>query len=341
MSASGSTWHANEPLYLANRSYIVINGGTSNVGGGTTDLQATSNGTGLNTQVSVSAIDVSGATNITIENFGCGPLYQHTSTSDTEPGADSGGCVFANPQAANITIENSTFHDTPDGILFSVADTGALNMNVYGNTFYNIDHDLFTTCGSGGTSSGFYFHNNLIYNWSNWDTTSDSFHHDGWILNYTSGETCTDVYDYNNQYYGNMGQDNTSPIFWDNNGGTLDSAYVFNDFFTNTNPTYTWNDGINVMPSYPGGAVHFWNNTVVCPPSGGSALQTEGQNMDVRNNLESGCSEYFGTSNATSATVAAFDYNLYAAVVASGNGDFDFLAKSTTSGETLAQQFSA
>lgn len=341
MSASGTTWHANEPLYLVNRSYIVINGGTNNVGGGTTDLQATGNGTGLATQVSISAIDVSGASNITIENFGCGPLYQHTSASDTSPGADSGGCVTANPQGANITVANSTFHDTTDGILFSVANTGTLNMNVYGNDFYNIDHDIFTTCGSGGTSSGFYFHNNKIHDSANWDTTADAFHHDGWILNYTTGEACTQVYDYDNQYYGNIGQMNTSWIFFDNNGGTLDAVYVFNDVFMNSNPTYTWNNGINIMPNNSGGSAHIWNNTVICPVSGGIGLQTEGQNMDVRNNVSSGCGNFFDTSNAGSATVAAFDYNYYADLIPDGTGAFGFLGDATTASGTLSQQFSS
>ena len=340
MSASGSVWSANEPLYVVNRSYITINGGTNNVSGTSTNLQATGNGTGMSTSLPIGAIDVSGAHDITIENFGCGPLYQHTSPSDNNPGADSGGCVVANPQGANITIHDSTFHDTTDGILFSVANTGTMNMNVYNMNLYNIDHDIFTTCGSGGTSTGFYFHNNQIHDSANWDTNSDAFHHDGWILNYVSGETCTGVYDYDNQYYGNIGQDNTSWIFFDNNGGTLDAVYVFNDVFMNSNTTYTWNNGVNIMPSYPGGPAHIWNNTVICPSSGGIGLQTEGQNMDVRNNVSTGCATFFDTSNASSATVAAFDYNYYANLSGSGNAAFSFLGNGTNSSQTVAQQFS-
>jgi hypothetical protein len=337
MSANGNVWSANPPFWLGGFNYLTINGGTGNVGGASTNIQATNNGSGQTYHDAIDAIEMDNSHDITVLNMGCGPLYTHTSASDDNPGADSGGCLYANPLGANVTVHDSTFHDATDGLLFSEEVTGTVNLNVYNNTFYNIDHDLFTSCGT--SSSGFYFHNNLIHAPANWDTNDDSFHHDGWILAYFSGTTCTAVFDYNNKYYGDWGTNNTSPIFWDDNGGNLDSAYVFNDIFMNSNATQTWNNGINAMVSDAGGPAHIWNNTVICPASGGLGIQTEGLNMDVRNNVSTGCSTFFSTSNAGAATVSAFNYNLYANLVASGSSAFSFLSSGTNAAQTLAQQF--
>lgn len=343
LNATGSVWNANSPIWAVNVSYILINGGVSNTGGATPNIMATQNGSGLTYQLPVTGIAIGGSHDIEIKNFGCANLYVHTSLSDSALTPDTAACVSANPQGANISIHDSTFHDSEDGILFSVAGAGNMNMQVYNMNMYNIDHFLFTTCDP-STASGFYYHDNQIHDPSNWDTTANTYHHDGWLVNANTGQTCTGLYDYNNLYSGNWGANNTSPIFFDNNGGVIESAYVFNDVFLNKSSS-VWGNGINIVngPGPSNGPAHVWNNTVMCPASSpsSSGIQLGGANMDFRNNVQSGCGVFFSTSNATNSSIAAMDYNYYANYVASGDPGFAFNSSHTTSGQTLAQQFIA
>jgi hypothetical protein len=346
MSASGAYWHSNVAI-VANQNYLLINGGTANVGGTATNIQATDNGSPgatcpggpCSVQTNVTGIYTNG-NNVEIKNLGCSNLYVHASLSDNGPGNENGGCVWGNPIGSNLSIHDSTFHDSNDGILASTVGSGIVNLQVFNMQFYNINHPLFTTCNVSG-ASGFYVHGNSIHDFANWDTSSNAYHHDGWILNIGSGQTCDQVYDYNNWYGGDWGNNNTSPIFLDNNGGTIENTYVFNDVFTNTNTLHPWSNGINLEPGNLGnGPVHVWNNTVICGAIGGAAMQVSGQGIDYRNNVESTCATFFGTSIATSSTIGSMDYNYYANAIPSGNPAFQFLSRNSGAGP-LAAQFGA
>ncbi len=343
ISNTGTVWNAQSPITLDGQNYITINGGTANIGGASVNLQATGNGSGLATQLAILGIHMNYSSNVEIINFGCGPLYLHTSVSDDKPGADSTACVYANANGNNISIHDSTFHDSADGILFPTATSGSNMLQLYNMNMYNLDHSLFTTCDASG-SSGWYIHDNQWHDYVNWDTTDNVFHHDGWLMNINTGQKCDQVYFYNNLISGDFGANNTSPLFFDQNGGaaaSVNNTYVFNNVFLNTNTTGAngWSNGIAINSSP--GPTRFWNNTVICPVVGGPALEIAGTNMDVRNNVESGCADFINTSLATSGvTAAAFDYNHYANSVSSGGPTFSFMNSTSRSG-SLATQFAA
>lgn len=340
LSASATVWNADSPIWLGGNSYILINGGLANTGGAATNLEATDNGSALTYQLPISGIATGGAANLEIKNFGCSNLYVHTSLSDSTISSDSSACVSANPQGANISIHDSTFHDSEDGILLSVANAGTLNLQVYNMNMYHMDHFLFTTCDTSG-ASGFYYHDNYIHDPTNWDTTANTYHHDGWLVNSNTGQTCDQIYDYNNLYGGDWGNNNTSPIFLDNNGGVIQNVYVFNDVFLNTNNAHPWGNGINIIPGGSSdGPAHVWNNTVICGAIGGSGMQVSGINIDFRNNVQSSCATFFSISNGTGSTISTMDYNYYANLIPSGNSAFYFASNNSGSG-SLATQFGA
>ena len=342
MSNTGTAWNAQSPITLDGQSYITINGGTANAGGSSVNLQATGNGSGLSTQLAVLGIHMNGSHDVEIKDFGCANLYIHSSASDSTIGSDSSACVYANPQGVNISIHDSTFHDNQDGVLFSVTGTGTNMSQLYNMNMYNMDHTLFTSCNASG-SSGWLVHDNQWHDYANWDTTANSYHHDGWLMNINTGQTCDQIYFYNNLISGDFGANNTSPLFFDQNGGTaafVDNTYIFNNVFLNTNTTGAngWSNGLNVVAAP--GPIRWWNNTVICPAVGGLGLQLTGNNMDVRNNVESGCAEFFDTSNGTTAKISAMDYNYYAALVTSGNSAFSLLSSTSAAG-SLSVQFAA
>jgi len=340
LSASATVWAADSPIWFGGNSYIVINGGVANIGGTSVNLEATDNGTGLAHQLAFYGMNLNSSHDVEITNFGCANNYVHSSPTDTAIDADTQACVYGNPLGANISIHNSTFHDNEDGILFSVGSNGTLNLQIYNNVMYRQDHSIFTSCGT--SSSGYYVHDNHIHDPANWDTASNSYHHNGWIFPYYPGQICDQVYDYNNLYDGDWGVNNTSPIFFDSNGGILRNSYIYNDIFLNTNPSSPWGNGINLIPGNSAegnGPVHAWNNTIICGPGAGAGMRVDGANIDFRNNVESSCSDFYDTSNGTSSTIAAMDYNYYANLISSGGSAFSFLTRGTNGG-SLATQFS-
>jgi hypothetical protein len=129
-------------------------------------------------------------------------------------------------------------------------------------------------------------------------------------------------------------------LFFDQNGGgaaAVDNTYIFNNVFLNTDTRYPWANGI-ALEVYPG-PVHFWNNTIVCPTVGGSSMEVISLNLDIRNNVESGCQNFYTTSNATSPTisVSAFDYNYYANLISSGNAAFAYISSNSGSGSLATE----
>ena len=338
---SAGNWNAEAALLSQGHSYLTINGGLVNIGGSTPNIEATSNGSGLATSLASTGIDISSSSNVEILNLGCSNLYIHSSLSDGSISSDTSSCVHGNPIGQGILIHDSTFHDNQDGILIIGAASGSNSLQLYNMDMSHMDHFLFTDCAASGTSSGYLIHDNQIHDPANWDTTGNFYHHDGWIMDINTGQTCDGIYAYNNLFGGDWGANNTSPLFFDQNAGTVDNQYIFNNVFLNTNASFPWSNGI-ALETYPG-PVHFWNNTIICPSVGGASMEVISLNIDIRNNVESGCQGYYNSSVATAPTisVAAFDYNWYSNLVSSGGGAWSYLTSHTTAGQTLSQQFTA
>ena len=318
-------------IALDGYNYITIIGHSSE--GTSPDCQATQNGSPpLAYQNDFSCIEASGSSNVTVSNFGCANLYQHTSASDTAAPSDTTGCFHANPIGANVTIHDFTFHDADAGIIaFAGGTSGSANFNVYNGNLYNINHDVELVCGSATALSGVAFHDSQIHDPANWDTMAGVYHHDGLFVQGPGTGGCSSVYDYNNWYYGNWGSTGgTSPIFLD---ADVDTAiYVFNDVFTNT-PTAA--DGITLSGN---GTIFAYNNTGISGSTGGLGLKMTNV-VDMRNNVLTGYSTF--VQNAGSGfSIAAMDYNAYANLYPSGNQAFYFNS-SSSNGSSLTSQFSS
>jgi hypothetical protein len=317
-------------IYLSPYNYVTIIGHSSE--GISPDCQATNNGSSpLMYQNDFSCIYASSSHDITIYNFGCANLYQHTSSTDTSVPSDTTGCYYASPLGANVTIHDFTFHDAEAGIIVGNS-SGAVNLNIYNGNIYNVNHSVEIMCG-GASLSGVAFHDSQIHDPTNWYTTANAYHYDGFFV---QGPTsCSNIYDYNNWYYGNwMPSGGTGPIFLD--GSAISGVYIFNDVFTET-PS-----GANGIPLGSTGTIFLYNNTVICSGNAaiggfasGFGLSTT---LDIRNNAETGCSTFIGASSATA--IAAMDYNAYANLLAGGNAAFYWDGVNTNSG-SLASQFTA
>lgn len=344
-------------IALGSHSYLIFDGGTANQGGPgvqggkNSNMELTDTGTALTQQASINGFYSTGAHDVEVRNFGCYNLYVHlynsTYTNDTTEGTDGHGCFYANPWGVNLSIHDSTFADSDDGIMLFSPNSPNSNLQVYRMTMYHIDHFMFY---SGPTCCTF-VHDNHFSTPANWDTSSNKYHHDGHIIPMSSGQTMDQIYIYNNLYDGDWGGHTTSPVFYDIEAGSyLTNLYVFNEVYKGSDMSNPWANGLNTIPCYTAGActnagpLHIWNNTVICPNNGGgAAFQVTGQGVDFRNNLETSCAGFINNSGGASFgnSVSAFDYNVYGSpLTGSGNGPWQFDGV-TSSGSSLSSQFAS
>ena len=325
---------SSQALYWSGRSYWIIDGG-SPCGNASTQcngfIQNTANGTGLANHVSgTTGIILTGAHDIEIKNLGIYNLYKHTSSSDGTDDPTIAGCVYANGMGANVSIHDGTFHDV--GWCINLQSlTGNVNFNFYNMYLYNDSHGIAL---GGCNASGFNIHDSRISGPVNWDTAGDFYHHDGIHVYPLTNQTCSNINIYNMVFDGDWGVNNTSPLFLENHPGeNVVNFTVYNSVFKNSG-SHGWNNGINLV-GHTNGKVY--NNTVLCGPGGGLGLQVGGSGMDVRNNLISGCTTFFSTSNEQS-SVSQFNNNAYINPGSNGNAAFVFNGQSTNSGNSLSSQ---
>jgi hypothetical protein len=208
-----------------------------------------------------------------------------------------------------------------------------VNLNIYNGSFSRINHNVEILCG-GSSLSGVQFHDSQIDGMSNWYTTAAAYHYDGFFVQ--GPNPCSGIYEYNNWYKGDWSPSGgTGAIFLD--GSAISGFYGFNDVFTET-PTAA--NGDLVLGS--NGTVFLYNETVLCAANASIGGFAQGlgvaQTVDVRNNVETGCSTMQGDQFGTAIT--AMDYNAYANLLAGGNQAF-YWAFSASSGSGLAAQFAS
>ncbi len=228
-------------------SYITIDGGTPCGPGtacnsslsGTGNIENTANGTGRANQSPSQAIYCLSCSHVEIRNLLIQNLYVHTSVSDVIVDQTAVNCVFVS--GSNILIHDSTMHDA-GWCLIDSFQSGDANVNFYNIDVHNVDHGYVLSGPVSSVTAGpFYFHNNDIYGFSNWDTTANNYHHDGihCFSGSSSGQTINGWYIYNNTI-GNpnytSGANINSFIYIEGSTGppcatTTSPIYIFNNIF--------------------------------------------------------------------------------------------------------------
>ena len=225
-------------------SWITVDGGTpcgpgTNCNGsdsGTGIIEATANGTNLaNRQVS-QGIYCQGCNNVEIKNLIIRNMYVYVGPSDESIDHTQVQCVNVN--GSNLSVHDSTMHDA-GWCLIDGWQNGDSNVEFYNNDIHNIDHGyVLSGTASAATGGPFYFHNNHVYSFANWDDSANHHHHDAihCFSGVSSGQTINGWYVYNNEFGGPSGTNINSFIYIEGSTGPpcandTSQIYLFNNIF--------------------------------------------------------------------------------------------------------------
>lgn len=312
--------NSNGCLNVSGKSYIIVDGGTPCGPGtacsaslsGTGIIQETANGTGLRySQDSIAVNAAGGCSNCEFRNLIIGPLYQHTSMSDTHNFGADGAIYVGGCSGCTIKIHDSTIHDAT-GALDYIPTTGDNGLQVYNNAAYNVNAGVAVAgSSSGNVLIAAQIHDNYIHDEANWDATGCPYHHDGIHAWGEFGGAVSGVNFYNNWIGGNFGGCPTGAIFFE--GYTHDSLFynnVVNTTYTQQNNPIVALSGFNLtvvnntlIGAFQGSDICFWTGY-----SSDSSLSFT-PSITFENNIISGCHTL--TDQGQSPVLTAWDYNVY------------------------------
>lgn len=304
-------------ICLYKLSYYTVDGQNTGV------IQNTANGSGLAFQEHSEGIEGFNCNHCTVENLTIANIYVHSSQSDRAIDDTAVRCISIS--GSNWLIRNNTMHDA-GWCLFNNFHNGDADVEIAGNTIYNVNHAwMLASQVRGGSSGPFLFHDNKVYGYANWDTGSaDTYHHDGihCFTSNTGGVPAhfTTIAIYNNFFGGPMGQTRniTSHIFLESAGGGTPCSdasspiLIFNNIFTGDSGA---NDGY--LSLYTTGIYSVYNNTFATtdPLSDASSVAVSsydagpGVNITFENNALTGFNQFFYAQKGAALTL---DYNHYA-----------------------------
>lgn len=298
-------------LGLNNRSFITVDGGSNGI------IENTQNGTTLANHVPSHGIDANPCNNCEIKNLTIQNIYVHSGTNN-EVDQTAVRCITFS--GSNILIHDNVMHDAGWCIIDSFA-SGDSNVMVYNNNIYNIDHGFTPSTGGTPTAGPFYFFNNHVHDYANWDTTINAYHHDGIHCFASPGPAHISggLWIYNNVFDGDIGNNVTGHIFLE--GGTgpgrtpcLDASStvkVFNNVFIANHISS------GLVQLYNGTAIEVYNNTIeqIAGGSGGTCLQLGGGSPStlskIENNIFSGCDVLIDLTTTFSNISSDLNHNVY------------------------------
>jgi hypothetical protein len=295
------------PIILNNNSHLVFDGGGP---GGTNGVLAVlNNGSGLATQLTVSAFCLSTSSgDIEIKNWMIGPIYQHTSLTDHTGSIDTSTNAFAaNSLSGNLSFHDNVVHDvgTPVQILATIS--GSPTIDIYNNYFYNHNWALGFAPASGGPYV-LKFHDNHVGSTKNWDTDTDLFHHNG--IHFFTGNGPNSIFTgvYNNLFDGDWGTCCTTAFIYQE-FSPIANSYYFNNIFKQATG--------NLMPllqvSPQGGGI--FNNTFTCGAGGSNnqaiRIWSDATNAPIQNNAFYNCNQFITLVGTVSSMGGAIDHNIY------------------------------
>ncbi len=282
-SMTTSVWRT--AITMNNKSYVVVDGGVpcGPSGGSCNGYISNTNNSTSGSHSPSNGISARSCNNCEIRNIGIYNIYVHTG-SGSEVDQTQVNCINFNGN--NISIHDSTMHDAGWCLLESSQNPNDSNINIYNNNIHHVDHGwaltLYGNSSLPGPNAGpFYFHDNHLHDYANWDTSSNSYHHDG-IHCYatpsgnTSGAHHVGTWIYNNLFDGDPGQNLTGHIFMEPGVQTDGSAtpcadptsleYYFGNILIIPPGRSDQNGIINLgahSSAQPLQKVVFYNNTII------------------------------------------------------------------------------
>jgi hypothetical protein len=300
--------------------YITIDGGTNGT------IQATSNGTGLATQVDDTGVALYNCSNCIIRNLTVSNMYVHTYTPTDESGENTGGIYIANGN--NIAMYSNTVHDAKWGVAYSFNTAGNSNVTLYNNIVYHCDHGVALESGDPNASlSNATVYGNNIYDGYLWDDNANDNHHDGihtWAVQ--SGTSISGLMVYSNYIHGNWGFGLNAFIYMEvESGGLENNSLAFNNLLVDSTTLSHYGCGYLCVL---GSAAGIYNNTIIgSSTASGLGIDIYGASDTIENNTVGNMLEVVALAGAASTSVATWDYNNYYNVGAQGwNGGTPFSA---------------
>ncbi len=315
--------NTNGCLNVSGQSYIIVDGGTpcgpntscSTNLSGTGIIQETANGSGLTYRQSSIAVNSQSCTNCEFRNLIIGPVYQHTSSTDTFSFTADGAIYMTGCNGCTTKVHDLTIHDTTGAITYiPLPGNGGTDngLQIYNAYAYNYNGGI-NLVGSGPTNilSGATIHDSTWGASANWDATGCPYHHDGIHAWGEFGGTILGVNYYNNVLAGNYGGCPTSAVFFE---GYTGNENLYNNLFL---ITYTQEN--NGIVNLNGFSIGFYNNVILGNLQNGDLCFNIGYGSDssfpytpsisFENNIVQNCRTLIEQQNTP--TLTAWDYNGY------------------------------
>jgi hypothetical protein len=299
---SGSTGAIN----LNSRSYMIVDGGTNGI------IENSANGSGLANHIASRGISADGCNNCEIKNLTIRNIYLRTSTSDTS--IDQTAMTAVHFSGSNWLIHDNTIHNA-GWALEQFWANGDSNVRIYNNNIYNVDHGWVPAGVGVTTASDFYFYNNHVHDFANWDSgAANTYHHDGVHAFGSTGATATQIWIYNNTFDGDIGGNATGYIFMEGGSGAGSTPWadgtgvvrIFNNIFSATTETV-----FGLVQVHAGGTALIFNNAIQGNSSSTCLDVSNVGSVSSENNIIQSCATLVYLHGG--AVLSTVDYNLYAA----------------------------
>jgi hypothetical protein len=288
-------------INMDNRSFVTVDGGTSGI------IQNTDNGSYKGNKQNSVGISAGSCSNCEIKNLTVANIYVHV---PNETNVDQTNVIAIVMSGSNWLVHDNVIHDC-GWCVRNFYRNGDTNVKVYNNNIYNADHG-YIPAGSGNTyASNFYFYNNHVHDYANWDTGStNSYHHDGVHAFGVAGANLTNLQVYDNTFDGNTGGNFTSHIYVEHpdNSPAETNPLIYNNVLDGTKEP-GGNFGLLAIGDVAGAQAY--NNTIVGANNNGAyCVLSVGGSATFKNNVISGCWAGFFFYRATSSLT--MNYNVYA-----------------------------
>jgi hypothetical protein len=266
---------------------------------------------GTGTTGSRAGLYISGKSNITIDGI---KIYN----TELSPSGSSGIKLFG--VTTNFELKNSTLDHTGDQSLQIGPSNGSSHILIHDNIFSNSGR-LFMSVDDGNTVDDTQIYNNTFNGPGSWPGGYHGVHGDGIMIGSacTAANTClTNLKIHHNIFKGDWASGATALLYLNNGTGVGTSLYGGNHVQIYDNQLAIDTDGVIsalVWVAVAWNDVKIYNNTFGSYYSGSNpiatclAVSSTATNIDIKNNIFSGCTNT--AINATSTSITSIDYNIY------------------------------
>ena len=300
----------NACLDISNKSYIVVDGGTTC--GRVNGVDVACNGKILSTDLSHGgeAIYSYYCSNCEVHNLEIGPICVPASGCAVGSGGVGIG-ASGTPAGTTLKLHNNHIHHVEWGITYVPVGTNDNGLQIYNNWEHDNGHHIDIGNNGNGRMAAALIYNNHLGSTNIWDDTGCPDHHNALHVFGMGTGINSGIDFYNNLIDGNWGNCSTGGLYFEGNEqGHNRNIRVFNNLW---NMTYTQMNNGNVTLCGDG-PMAFYNNTIfgrnieseICFSTCGAF---DGGSLTYENNILVGCSTGFVYRDII---MTLMDRNLYA-----------------------------